>query len=89
MRRLSDEPRAPDGFFRLTHPRPASDTTAAYVRARWRASLAVLGIRTVEIVEDGLVALWREGEEAISTSGGRMRARKNTAKTTAGTGVRT
>ena len=60
-------PDAPDGFFQLTEWRPIHDGRSRAIRDRWRASLAVLGVRTVEVSDGVLVALWREGEEACSS----------------------
>lgn len=72
-RRPSTVPDPPAGFFQLTEWRPVANGSARASRDRWRASLAVLGVRTAEVEEDGLVSLWREGEEALSESGERMR----------------
>jgi hypothetical protein len=69
-------PDAPEGFFQLTEWRPAHDASSRATRARWRASLAVLGVRTAEVEADGLVALWREGDEALSESGQREREKR-------------
>jgi len=75
-RRPSTLPDAPAGFFQLTEWRPVTDNPARASRDRWRASLAVLGIRTAEVEADGLVSLWRDGDEALSDVGVRMRARR-------------
>lgn len=77
-------PVAPEGFFRLTEWRPVEDGRSRTLRARWRASLAVLGVRTVEV--EGLamargrsavlVALWREGEEAVTREAAKKRRQR-------------
>lgn len=67
----------PGDWFLLCVWRPASDATARAIRARWRASLAVLGIRTAEVQSGVLVSLWREGAEALSDSGRRGRTEKH------------
>lgn len=76
-RHPSHSPSLPPGdWFLLTVWRPASDTAAKAIRARWAASLAVLGIRTLEVEIEGLVALYREGVEELSDAGRRSRYEK-------------
>jgi hypothetical protein len=72
-RKPETAPDALDGYFQLTIWRLRDDANAAVLRARWRASLAVLGVRTLEVESGGLVALYREGEEAASASTARVR----------------
>lgn len=80
-RRPPSAPVAPNGYFILTAWRPVTDAGARAIRARWRASLAVLGVRTLEVESGGLVALWREGEEAASNEAQRQRAYRRTKRT--------
>jgi len=72
-RRPKALPEAPEGYFQLTEWRPTSNGAARAARARWRASLAVLGIRAVEVEAEGFASLWREGEESVSEATKRMR----------------
>jgi hypothetical protein len=69
-------PLPPGDWFLLCVWRPTSDATAKAIRARWRASLAVMGVRTVEIEIAGLAALYREGVEELSDSARRYRCEK-------------
>lgn len=74
-RRPATVPEPPPGYFYLTQWRRTRDVGARESRERWKAALAVLGIRAVIVEIDGYAALAREGEEALSGSGWRERIR--------------
>ena len=70
---MSRKPPAPPTF-RLTLWARVSNLGAAARRARWKGSLAVLGIRTFERRMNGRVALFREGVEELSAGAERHRS---------------
>jgi hypothetical protein len=77
-------PEAPPGFFRLTTWRGYRDLEAKAIRARWRKSLDATGIKSISVRSGGMVALFREGEEAISEVTARWHKFQDKKKTNGG-----